>query len=87
MEGFSSYQNNANIKEHDFNKLTQTGSSIQKISQNGKKYLAYLRKNIILFFSSIFYSKNGPAVGHFTRFQGTSATIVSNINSITKINT
>lgn len=34
MEGFSSYQNNANIKEHDFNKLTQTGSSIQKISQN-----------------------------------------------------
>lgn len=35
MDGFSSYHNNGNIREHDFNKLTQIGSSIQKISQNG----------------------------------------------------
>lgn len=34
MDGFSSYHNNGNIREHDFNKLTQIGSSIQKISQN-----------------------------------------------------
>lgn len=36
MDGFSSYHNNGTTREGDFNKLTQIGSSIQKISQNGK---------------------------------------------------
>lgn len=37
MEGFSSYQNGNQIREQDFQKLSQTiGTSIQKISQNGK---------------------------------------------------
>lgn len=36
MDAFSSYQNGSQIKEQDFEKLSQTiGTSIQKISQNG----------------------------------------------------
>lgn len=37
MESYSSYQTGSTGREQDFQKLSQTiGSSIQKISQNGK---------------------------------------------------
>lgn len=37
--GYNSYQNGNQVREQDFQKLSQTiGTSIQKISQNGEVY-------------------------------------------------
>lgn len=47
MESFS-YQNSGQTKEQDFQKLSQTiGTSIQKISQNGKKHSTTSRYQFI----------------------------------------
>lgn len=56
---FSSYQNGA-PKDADFLKLSNTiGTSIQKISQNGKNEI-YKESNFVKhFFSSVIHAKNG----------------------------
>lgn len=61
MDGFSSYHNNGNTRESDFSKLTQIGSSIQKISQNGMYFVIwYLNLYVLIYLiynnSKLFYN-------------------------------
>lgn len=87
MDSNSSYQNGSQLREQDFQKLTQTiASSIQKITQNGKQN----RFSIIMLFItliislkacfayySVVYAKDGQPDWDAPRFTGFAKTAVS----------